>query len=83
MSLQERLQSIATETTAMNPVEKILLNLDEVTAAMLRNLLTDRRVSTRIIHAALKDEGYKIGRDTVADYRTKLNARSEKIGEVS
>lgn len=71
MSLKEKLSAIEVVAAQSNPTERLLNQLDaETREALQRLLLSD--VSTRKIHDALKDEGYKIGRDTLAAYRSRL-----------
>lgn len=69
MSLKDRLGLLQ---APMNPVDRVLSELDDETAAVLRGVLANPKISTRSIHAALKEDGFVIGRDTIETYRKKL-----------
>lgn len=70
MNLKENLSLL--EKAPLNPVDGVISELDDETAQLLRGVLANPKISTRSIHAALKDDGFVIGRDTIETYRKKL-----------
>lgn len=70
MNLKDNLSLL--QTIPLNPVERVLSELDDETAEVLRGVLANPQISTRSIHGALKDDGLVIGRDSLTAYRERI-----------
>lgn len=70
MNLKDNLSLL--QTIPLNPVERVLSELDDETAEVLRGVLANPQISTRSIHDALKDDGLVIGRDSLTAYRKRI-----------
>lgn len=71
MSLQDRLdEMIEAEAQRRCPAERLLAGMPEAERASLEAALTGNRMSTLKIHAALRLEGYHIGRDSLQSHRS-------------
>lgn len=72
MSLKDTLREINQKAGSGGSMQDILYSLDDETRYLLESMLKDDRISTRSIFDALKAEGYRISRDTVATYRKSI-----------
>jgi len=69
MSLNDRLEKLeSSEASAGCPVSRIIAELDEVTAETFTRVLNSK-VSTITIHRELRNEGFKIARDSLSNHR--------------
>ena len=69
MSLYDRLQTLETaDPPNLCGVARILGELDNDTASMLKKVLQSK-VSTMTIHRELRQEGFKIARDSISNHR--------------
>lgn len=69
MPLIDRLKDLENTPPVNNcPVARVVKELDAETIQVLQRLL-DSKIATRVIHDALRNEGMRIARESIANHR--------------